>query len=117
MCLDIQRIKTSKRLEQVKSSAERQRLLKARADFDRALTRRSQLGARKAQIDAAMLVLADTFEEVYQNVMANPESANVGEQLQEAVERMHIEESLGEAIDEELDELVTKRVSAQRVAQ
>jgi len=105
------------RLEQVKSSAERQRLLKARADFDRALTRRSQLGARKAQIDAAMLVLADTFEEVYQNVMANPESANVGEQLQEAVERMHIEESLGEAIDEELDELVTKRASAQRVAQ
>ena len=107
-----------KRLENVKSSAERQRLLKARQDFERALTRRSQLGARRAQIDAGMLVLADTFEEVYQNVMANPEATNVGAQLQEAVERMHIEESLGEAIDEELDELVSKRRQAahQKVA-
>lgn len=108
-----------KRLAEVKSPAERQRLMKARSDFDRALTRRSQLGARRAQIDAAMLVLADTFEEVYQNVMANPESANVAAQLQEAVERMHIEEGLGEAIDEELDDLVNKRAAAarQRAAQ
>lgn len=103
-----------KRLEQVKSSAERQRLIKARGDFERALTRRSELGARRAQIDAAMLVLADTFEEVYQNVMANPESANVAAQLQQAVERMHIEESLGEAIDEELDDLVSRRAAGRQ---
>ena len=96
-------------MKKVSSTAERRRLETARDDFKRALLRRQQLSARKAQVEASMLAVADTFEEVYQGVMTNPESTDVARRLQEAAERMQIEEGLGSAIDEELDELVSRR--------
>ena len=56
-----------------------------------------------------MLSMADTFEEVYQRVVANPASADVTEALDDAVERMRVEEALDFAVDTELEDLFKKR--------
>lgn len=83
--------------------ANRKHLQQARADIERILTRRERLVARQAAVEAAQLSLADTFDEVYQGVMTNPTGGDIGRQLQEAVERLHIEEDLDLGVEEDLD--------------
>jgi hypothetical protein len=72
----------------------RKHLQQAKADLERVLTRRQRLVAKQAAVEAAQLALADTFDEVYQGVMTNPTSSDNSRQLQEAVERLQIEEEL-----------------------
>src|SRR5918996_631315 len=79
-------------------------LVRAKADLERVLMRRERLMARQAAVEAAMLALADTFDEVYQAVMTHPNSGDVAEQLQEAVERLHIEEDMDLGLDEAFEE-------------
>lgn len=90
-------------LEKNGEPANRKHLQQARADIERILTRRERLVARQASVEAAQLSLADTFDEVYQGVMTQPTGGDIGRQLQEAVERLHIEEDLDLGVEEELD--------------
>jgi hypothetical protein len=90
-------------LEKNGEPANRKHLQQARADIERILTRRERLVARQAAVEAAQLSLADTFDEVYQGVMTHPRGGDIGRQLQEAVERLHIEEDLDLGVEEELD--------------
>lgn len=109
--------KITAQVEKAQNSADRRRLEKAKADLEKVLVRREQLVSREASIEAAMLAMADTFDEVYQGVMANPNSGDVTRQLQEAVERMHSQEDIGSILDDDLNEMFGVRRAAQGQAQ
>lgn len=99
-------------------AVEQKRLNKAQADLVGILQRRDSLWARATSIEAAMLAMADTFEEVYHRVVANPSAGAVSSELGDAVERMRVEEALDLAVDEELESLMHRqrahRASAQQ---
>lgn len=101
-------------IERTESALEARKLEKAKADLERILNRQDALWTRETSVEAAMLSMADTFEEVYQRLMTNPKSVDVAEQLNSAVDRMAIEEELDLAVDRELDELLHKRRKAAR---
>lgn len=101
------------RLKEATAHADIRRLEKAKGDLEKILKRREQLTSREASIEAAMLNMADTFDEVYQGVMANPHSGDVTRQLQDAVERMHVQEDLGSVLDEDINQMFSVRRSAQ----
>ncbi len=96
-------------LQDEPSDVERRRLERARGDLERVLKSRKQLDSQKASIEAAMLSLSDTFEDVFQNVMANPQSEDISRQLAAAVERLHVEEELSSAIDADIGEMLGTR--------
>ena len=68
--------------------------------------------------DAALIAMPDAFDEVYQGVMQNPTSSDAVQRLQQAVERMRVEDELGAAVDEDLASLFkdSKGAAAQRQA-
>ncbi|MFT5585489.1 MAG: hypothetical protein ACI9VR_003081 [Cognaticolwellia sp.] len=96
------------------AAVESHHLNKAKRDLEGILNRRQSLWGRAASLEAAMLAMADTYEEVYQRVMANPTASDVKVQLQEAVERMRVEEQLDLAVDVELSSVLDpkKRTAA-----
>ena len=49
--------------------------------------------------------MPDAFDEVYQGVMQNPTSSDAVQRLQQAVDRMRVEDELGAAVDEDLASL------------
>ncbi len=100
-------------LQRSEGAVEIRRLEKARDDLERILKRQEELWTRETSVEAAMLSMADTFEEVYQRVMTNPKSVDVAAQLNEAVDRMKVEEELDFAVDAELGDLLRKRKAAQ----
>ena len=109
-------------IESTQDAVERKRLAKARTDLDRILTRRRGLWSRATEVEAKMLAMADTLEEVFQRVVTNPGSSDAANELQEAVERMKVEEEIDLAVDSELDELLhsgsaKKKKRARRQAQ
>jgi hypothetical protein len=100
-------------LEKV-SGLEAKRLSKAKEDLERILKRRESMWGRATEIEAKMLAMSDTLEEVYQRVMLNPHSGDATEQLQEAVERMKVEEEIDYAVDSELEALLGNKKKAQQ---
>jgi hypothetical protein len=97
------------KLESADAGDERRRLAKARDDLERILGRRKSLDTRATSVDAAMLSMIDTFEEVYQQIATAPTSNEVTKHLEQAVERLTLEEGLDLAVEEELGELFTLR--------
>ena len=93
-------------------SADRKALEKALEDLERLARSRQRIEAHAYSVDAAMLAMSDAFEEVYQGVMSNPTSGDASRRLQQAVERMRIEDDLGSAIDEDLEGLFRNRAAA-----
>lgn len=102
-----------RQLEKV-SGLEAKRLSKAKEDLERILKRREALWGRATEIEAKMLAMSDTLEEVYQRVMLNPHAGDATEQLQEAVERMKVEEEIDYAVDSELEALLGKKQKARQ---
>ena len=96
-------------LETVGSGVERKRLLKARDDLEGVLRRREGLKSRAASVEAAMVAMADTFEELFQQIIMNPTSGDVTRHLDEAVQRMRIEENLDLELERELSSIVESR--------
>ncbi|MGE0784266.1 MAG: hypothetical protein AB7S26_01160 [Sandaracinaceae bacterium] len=93
-----------RQLEDVEATADKRRLLKAKKDLEDLVRRRDEMLSRDAAADAAMLSMADTFDEVYQRLMANPNSKeNVRVELEQAVNRMNIEEELDYVLEEEVE--------------
>jgi hypothetical protein len=98
-----------RQIEKLEDSVERRRLEKARVDLERILTRRKTLWGRATEVEAKMLAMTDTLEEVYQRVITNPNSDDATNQLQDALERMKVEEEIDMAVDAELDTLLRGR--------
>ncbi len=97
-----------RQLDKLDDSTERRRLEKAKIDLERILARRKTLWSRATEVEAKMLAMTDTLEEVYQRVITNPNSDDATQQLQDALERMKVEEKIDMAVDAELDTLLSK---------
>lgn len=102
----------TQQLEQELPPVEERRLRKAQEDLERILERRQGLRARAAAVEAAMLSMSDTFGEFYQRLTANPNAAELGSALDDAVARLQVEEQLDLAVEAELGELFTQRARA-----
>ncbi|MEL6342506.1 MAG: hypothetical protein AAFV53_05195 [Myxococcota bacterium] len=96
-----------KQLEKTTKAVEKKRLTKAKSDLERILKRREGLWGRATEVEAKMLAMTDTLEEVYQRVITNPNSGNAATELQSAVERMRVEEEIDFAVDAELNDLLS----------
>jgi hypothetical protein len=85
---------------------DRRSLEKARADLEELLLRHQRLASRKVAVEAAMLALPDTLEEIYHAMVTLPASGEGGARLQEAIERLRLEEELENTYGAELRSIV-----------
>lgn len=90
---------------------DRRSLVKAKSDLDELLLRQRRLASRKAAVEAALLALPDAVEEIYHAVITTPSSGAVGNRLQEAIDRLRLEEELEHTYTAELDEALPRRAA------
>lgn len=94
-------------IEAAEDPENKRRLIKARSDLKSLAKRRQEMRARDAAAEAAMLSMSDTFDEVYQRVMANPTSRDaVQTELRAAVDRLDIEEELDHVLFDEVEAML-----------
>jgi hypothetical protein len=86
-------------------------LQKARADLEELLVRHRRLASRKATVEAALLSLPDAVEEIYQAVVTTPASGEGGTRLQEAIERLRLEEELESSYGAEISEILPQKAA------
>ena len=95
------------KLEAVESDADRRRLIKAKGELESLIKRHQEMMTRETAMEASMLSMADTFDELYQRVMADPTSREqVAVQVRVAVDRMDAEEELDYMLDEDVEALL-----------
>lgn len=82
--------------------ADRRSLEKARGDLEELLLRHQRLASRKVAVEAALLALPDAVEEIYHAMVTLPASGEGGAKLQEAIERLRLEQELESTFDAEL---------------
>ena len=80
-------------------------LRRARADLEELLERSERLSRRKTVVDTAMLGLPDAVEEIYHAAITSPTAGDVASRLQEAVDRLHVEQELDSKLDAELGDI------------
>ena len=86
-------------------------LQKARADLEELLVRHRRLSSRKAAVEAALLSLPDAVEEIYHAVVSTPASGEGGARLQEAIERLRLEEELESSYGAEIREILPQKAA------
>ncbi len=86
-------------------------LRKARGDLEELLLRHRRLASRHAAVEAALLSLPDAVEEIYHAVVTMPAAGGGGARLQEAVERLRLEEELESSYGAELREIAPQAAS------
>ena len=86
-------------------------LQKARADLEELLVRHRRLASRKAAVEAALLSLPDAVEEIYHAVVTTPASGEGGTRLQEAIERLRLEEELESSYGAEISEFLPQKAA------
>lgn len=88
-------------------SADRRRLEKAKKELENLVRRHEEMASRDAALEANMLSMADTFDEVFQRIVSNPTSREeIAGELKVAVERMNAEEEMDYELEEEFDALL-----------
>lgn len=80
-------------------------LQKAKGELEELVKRVQRLTARKAVVDASMLALPDAVEEIYTSALSSSTAGDVAQRLQEAVDRLQIEEDLDNKLDAELGDI------------
>jgi hypothetical protein len=97
-------------LQKTEDMGNKRRLMKAKDDLETMLTRRREMRTRDAAAQAAMLSIADAFDELYQRVMANPTSQeSMATELRVTVERLNIEEDLDYILHEEVEAMLNEK--------
>lgn len=91
--------------ERLKKNPEDLSLRKAKADLDELVKRAERLARRKTVVDAALLGLPDAVEEIYTAAITSPTAGDVASRLQEAVDRLHIDQELDSKLDAELGDV------------
>ena len=100
-------------IEATEHPENKRRLIKARSDLVGLVKRRQEMHTRDAAAEATMLSMSDTFDEVYQRVMANPTSEDVVQaELRSAVDRLDVEEELDHVLYGEVEALLGNSSSA-----
>jgi hypothetical protein len=105
------------RLAQQPERGDRTSLEKARSDLQEVLKRHQRIGGRKAAVEAAMLSIPDAVEEIYHMVITAPTSGSQADRLQDAINRLHIEETLESSINDELNQTAPRVALRAVVAQ
>jgi hypothetical protein len=77
-------------------------LRKAKADLEELVERGERLKRRKTVVDTSLLALPDAVEEIYTAAITSPTAGDVASRLQEAVDRLHVEQELDSKLDAEL---------------
>jgi len=96
-------------IEAATTAADRRALGKLKQRLEKSLDNRARLPAKDAQCDGRLMVMAETFEEIYHRITSNPAASSVSEYLSEAADRLSIEEELEAAVEDEMDELTRYR--------
>jgi hypothetical protein len=105
------------RLAKQPERTEQVSLEKARGDLQEMLRRHQRIGTRKAAVEAALLSIPDAVEEIYHMVISAPTSGAQADRLQDAINRLHLEESLETTVNDELGDALSRpalRMVAQR---
>lgn len=92
-------------------AADTRSLQKARADLEELLIRHRRLASRKAAVEAALLSLPDAVEEIYHAVVTTPSAGEGGARLQEAIERLRLEEELESSYGAEISEILPQKAA------
>ncbi len=90
------------------TAVDRRRLEQAQATLQRVARQRSRLPGREAAIAAQLISMSEAFEEIYHRVNTDPTSGSVTDYLQEATERLTIEDELADGLELELEEAADK---------
>lgn len=96
-------------LQSAKSTEERATLHKALADLETLMERHHRLENRQLAIDAAMLSMPDTVEEIYHHMITNPNSSTAASYLQRSVERLRVERELDYSLSSEFEDIPVLR--------
>ncbi len=99
-------------LEKTQSGGSRRTLQKALNDVEALLDRHRRLEHRKTAIETALISMPDTLEEIYHNMITNPNASSAADYLQSAVERLRLEEELDYAVASEVEAISPVRVAA-----
>jgi len=97
--------------ERLKKNPDDVTLRKAKADLDELVKRAERLARRKTVVDAAMIGLPDAVEEIYTAAITSPTAGDVASRLQEAVDRLHIDEELDSKLDAEMGDIPLRLAS------
>ncbi|HBK55253.1 MAG TPA: hypothetical protein DDZ76_03060 [Xanthomonadales bacterium] len=81
---------------------DRPSLERARADLEEVLVRHQRLASRKLATEAALLALPDAVEEIHHAMVALPASGEGSARLQEAIDRLRLEQELEHGYGSEL---------------
>lgn len=92
-------------------AADARSLQKARSDLEELLIRHRRLASRKAAVEAAILSLPDAVEEIYHAVVTTPTAGEGGARLQEAIDRLRLEEELESSYGAEIRELLPQKAA------
>ena len=90
-------------------------LKKAKADLEELLLRHRRLVTRKPAVEAAMLSLPDAVEEIYHAVVTMPASAQGDGRLQDAIDRLRLQEELDTDINDFMSPKITHSVASQHI--
>jgi hypothetical protein len=96
------------RLAKQPERAERASLEKARGDLQEMLRRHQRLGTRRAAVEAALMSIPDAVEEIYHMVISAPTSGAQADRLQDAINRLHLEETLEVTVNDELGDALPR---------
>jgi hypothetical protein len=92
-------------------AADARSLQKARSDLEELLIRHRRLASRKSAVEAALLSLPDAVEEIYHAVVTTPASGEGGARLQEAIERLRLEEELESSYGAEIRDILPQKAA------
>ena len=103
--MDLQR-RLADLVKRLEHDRENHSLQKAKGDIEELLSRRRRLISRRAAVEAALLSLPDAVEEIYQTALTSSSTDDSSARLQEAVDRLHVEEQLEESFKDELGDVL-----------
>jgi hypothetical protein len=98
--------------ERLKKHPDDVTLRKAKADLDELVQRAERLKRRKTVVDTALLALPDAVEEIYHAAITSPTAGDVASRLQEAVDRLQVEQELDSKLDAELGDVPLRMPSS-----
>ena len=100
--------------------ADRARFRKAHADLEKVVERRTSVESHLAATRAGMLSMADGLEEIFSNVMQNPQSTEVRSYLDTAIEQVRltegVEAEMATHLDDAFAELEKKEAAKEKAA-
>ena len=99
------------------SEVEERKLRGAIADLNRVMERRRLIPAQDAAARAQLMSMVDAFEELYHHLHSEGGGADVARFLDDALERLHVEEALQASVENEMEEIARKAAGRRRAAE